>query len=218
MKRIGILRVVTSGDRSFLEHHQRLIQAHLADTAPGLTFETRCLPDQPNGIHNAATLAHALPQIEAIARDWAPALDGLIVSCAADPGLKKLRATLSIPVVGAGEACCEVARRHGERVGAIGIEADAPPVFHARLGDRLMRYRQPDGVACTHDIHTDAGKLAIIAAVRALEAEGANVIALACTGMATTDVAALVTPYIDLPVINPVLAAGDVMARRLTSS
>ncbi|GHB14859.1 aspartate/glutamate racemase family protein [Salinicola rhizosphaerae] len=216
MTRIGILRVVTSADQTFLEHHQRLIQASLAERYSTLAFETRCLPDQPNGIHDAATLARALPQIEALARDWAPTLDGLIVSCAADPGLKKLKATLSIPVVGAGEACCERALTLGTRIGAIGIELDAPPVFHARLGERLMRYRQPDGVACTHDIHTDAGKLAIIAAVQALEAEGADTIALACTGMATTDVAALVAPYTNLPVVNPVLAAGAVMARRLT--
>lgn len=215
MKRVGILRVVTSTDRAFLEHHQRLIQASLAARYPKLVFETRCLPDQPNGIHDATTLAHALPQIEAVAQEWAPMIDGLIVSCAADPGLKKLKATLPIPVIGAGEACCEASRHHGDRIGAIGIEADAPPVFHARLGDRLMRYRQPDGVACTHDIHTDAGKLAIIAAVRALEAEGADAVALACTGMATTDVAALVAPYTDLPVINPVLAAGEMMANRL---
>lgn len=211
MKRVGILRVVTSRDRHFLEHHQRLIQTG----HPEFAYETRCLPDQPNGIHDAATLAHALPQIEALAHTWAAELDGLIVSCAADPGLKKLKATLPIPVVGAGEACCEVALRHGPRIGVIGIEADAPPVFHARLGDQLMRYRQPDGVACTHDIHTDAGKLAIIAAVQALETEDADAVALACTGMATTDVAALVAPYTKLPVVNPVLASGAAMARRM---
>lgn len=196
MKRIGILRVVTSDDRHFLEHHQRLIQAE----RPELALDTRCLPDQPDGIHDSATLAHALPQIEALVRAWASELDGLIVSCAADPGLKKFKATLPIPVIG-----------------AIGIETDAPPVFHARLGGRL-RYRQPDGVACTHDIHTEAGKQAIIDTVTALEVDGADVVALACTGMVTTDVAALVAPYADLPVVNPVLAAGQVMAQRLIAA
>lgn len=94
------------------------------------------MPEQPNGIYDAATLAHALPQIEALAGNWAAELDGLIISCAADPGLKKLKATLPIPVIGAGEACCERALVLGTRIGVIGIEADAPPVFHARLGDR----------------------------------------------------------------------------------
>lgn len=68
-KRVGVLRVVTSENRSFLEHHQRLIQAG----HPELTFETRCLPDQPNGIHDAVTLTLALPQIEARWRWPAPA-------------------------------------------------------------------------------------------------------------------------------------------------
>lgn len=211
MKRIGVLRVVTSDDQDFLETHQRLIQAD----HPGSVYESRCLPDQPNGIHDAETLAHALPQIQALAEPWAQELDGLIVSCAADPGLERLRATLSIPVVGAGEACCEVALGYGQRIGVIGIEADAPPVFNQRLGKCLLRYRQPDGVTCTHDIHTEAGKLAIIHAVKSLEAEGAEVVALACTGMATTDIAALVAPYTSMPVINPVLAAGRMMAARV---
>lgn len=51
--------------------------------------------------------------------------------------------------------------------------------------------------------------------MKALEVDGADVIALACTGMATTDVAALVAPYPDLPVINPVLAAGEILTERL---
>ncbi|WP_210725843.1 aspartate/glutamate racemase family protein [Modicisalibacter radicis] len=203
---------MTSSDREFLEHHQRLVQAD----HPELALETRCLPDQPRGIHDAESLIHALPQIEALASEWVCDLDGLIVSCAADPGLKKLKATLPIPVIGAGEACCEKALMMGSHIGAIGIEADAPPVFRARLKGRLMRYLQPDGVECTHDIHTEEGKLAIIAAAQALEGQGADVVALACTGMATTDVAMLVAPYIRLPVVNPVRAAGDLMSRRLS--
>lgn len=211
MKRVGVLRVVTSNDRDFLEKHQRLIQvAH-----PEFTLETRCLPDQPNGIHDAATLAHALPQIEALAREWYQSLDGLIVSCAADPGLDRLKAILPIPVIGAGEACCREAMMKGVKVGAIGIQADAPPVFYQHLGERLVRYCQPEGIECTHDIHSEAGRREIIQAVKALEAGGVEVVALACTGMATTDVVAMVAPYADLPVVNPVLAAGEAMAQCL---
>ncbi|WP_311945992.1 aspartate/glutamate racemase family protein [Halomonas piscis] len=210
-QRVGIMRVVTSEDHAFLKHHQRMIQAE----HPALTFETRCLPDQPNGIHDAATLSHAQSQIETLASDWGHQLNGLIVSCAADPGLKKLKEILSVPVVGAGEACCEIALTHGSRIGVIGIGADAPPVFHAWLDDRLICYRQPNGVTCTHDIHTEEGKIAIIAAIQELKAENVDAVALACTGMATTDVAALVALYTNMPVINPVLATGEIMARCL---
>lgn len=211
MKRVGILRVVTSDDRSFLEHHQRLLQR----SHPSIAFETRCLPHQPNGIHDAATLAAALPQIEALGVPWSHTLAGLIVSCAADPGVETLKTMLPIPVVGAGEACCLQAMALGRRIGVIGIEADAPPVFHHLMGQRLLGYRQPEGVNCTHDIHSEAGKRAIIDAIKDLEAQGAEVIALACTGMATTDVPALAAPYTSLSIVNPVLAAGNMIAQKI---
>lgn len=66
----------------------------------------------------------------------------------------------------------------------------------------------PPGIHCTHDIRSAAGKKAIIDAAIACEKEGAEVIALASTGMATTNIAKLVAPCTALPVINPVLALG----------
>lgn len=214
MKRIGILRVVTSDDYDFLGMHQRLIMAE----HPELVCETRCLPDQPNGIHDAATLAHALPQITDLAQAWQTSIDGLIISCAADPAKETLDARLSIPVIGAGHACCEAALAENGPIGVLGIEPEAPPAFAALLGDRMLGYRRPEGIACTHDIATDSGRAAIIDAARTFEANGARVLALACTGMATTDVAALVAPHTSLSVINPVKAAGDAMANRLATA
>ncbi|MBP2167269.1 Asp/Glu/hydantoin racemase [Erwinia toletana] len=207
--KVAVIRVVTSSDQHFLDMHQTLI----ATVCPTAQFTTRCLPDQPDGIHNQATLALAEPKLLALGQQFQQQqYDALVVSCAADPAVAGLRAQLTIPVIGAGEACCRQALTHSNKVGAIGIEAEAPAIFHQVLGAKLLAYHQPDGVNCTHDIHTDAGKAAIIAAVLACEADGAEVIALACTGMATTDVAALVAPHTRLPVINPVIAAGQALA------
>ncbi|WP_226950917.1 aspartate/glutamate racemase family protein [Rouxiella sp. S1S-2] len=114
-------------------------------------------------------------------------------------------------------SCCEQALTFSHSVGVIGIEPRAPEVFYEILHDKLRTYRKPKGVNRTHDIHTEAGKSAIIEAVLACEKEGAKVIALACTGMATTDVAALVAPHTTLPIINPVLAAG-ISVRKLLNS
>ncbi|MFS2225036.1 aspartate/glutamate racemase family protein [Pantoea sp. B65] len=207
--KVAVIRVVTSSDQQFLNMHQQLI----ASVCPSVQLTTRCLADQPDGIHDEATLALAEPKLLALGLAFQQQqYDALVVSCAADPAVAQLREQLTIPVVGAGESCCRQALAHGNRVGAIGIEASAPAIFHQLLGDKLVAYHQPEGVNCTHDIHTAAGKAAIIAAVLACERDGAEVIALACTGMATTDVAALVAPYTRLPVINPVKAAGYALA------
>ncbi len=202
--RVALIRVVTSADQHFLDIHQALILAN----QPDLAITTYCLPEQYDGIHDAKTLDMAVPKLVALGLELQKNYDILMVSCASDPAVKQLRQLLSIPVVGAGQACCEQALTLSHSVGAIGIEPRAPSVFYEILHDRLRTYRQPLGVNNTHDIHSEQGKAAIIEAVLACEKDGAKVIALACTGMATTDVAALVAPYTSIPVINPVIAAG----------
>ncbi|MFM2481893.1 aspartate/glutamate racemase family protein [Celerinatantimonas sp. YJH-8] len=210
--KIGIIRVVSSNDQSFIETHQRLLQPLL----PDYELASRALPDQPEGIHDATTFAQALPKIRQMANQWQHELDLLMISCAADPGVKMLQSELSIPVVGAGESCARKAARYGDHIAILGIEADAPAIFYEILAGKTIHYRCPEGIHCTHDIQTPAGKQAIIAAALECEALGANVIALACTGMATTDVAALLAPHTSLTVINPVLAAAELINIRLT--
>ncbi len=114
-------------------------------------------------------------------------------------------------------SCREQALTFSHSVGVVGIEPCAPEIIYEMLHDKLRTYRQPNGVNCTHDLHTEAGKAAIIEAVLACEKEGAKVIVLASTGMATTDVAALVAPHTTLPIINPLLTAG-ISVRKLLNS
>ncbi|MGA9608848.1 MAG: aspartate/glutamate racemase family protein [Rouxiella badensis] len=211
--KVALIRVVTSQDKDFLDIHQNIIIAN----HPELAMTTYCLPEQYDGIHDEQTLALAVPKLLALGLELQKSYDILLISCASDPAVKQLRQLLSIPVVGAGQSCCEQALTFSHSVGAIGIEPRAPAIFYEVLHDRLRTYRQPKGVNCTHDIHSEAGKAAIIEAVLACEKDGAKVVALACTGMATTDVAALVAPYTSIPVVNPVLAAGLAVRKLLNS-
>ncbi|WPC76150.1 aspartate/glutamate racemase family protein [Vibrio porteresiae] len=206
--RIGVIRVLSSDDQAFLDMHQELMKQVVANK----TWQTKALWDQPNGIHDEVTLAQALPKIFQLGSLWSADIDLLVVSCAADPGVETLRQTLPIPVIGAGESCCTVAKRYGTNIGVLGLEPQAPAVFDRELADCHLIYRQPRHVQCTHDIHTPAGQASIIEAALECEALGAQVIALACTGMATVDVAALLAPHTSLPVINPVIAAGMCIA------
>ncbi|MCA2018957.1 aspartate/glutamate racemase family protein [Vibrio tritonius] len=202
--RIGVIRVLSSDNQAFLDMHQNIMQ----QAVPDKQWQTKALWDQPNGIHDEETLTQALPKIYQLGSLWSSDVDMLVVSCAADPGVETLRESLKIPVIGAGQSCCKIAKRYGTTIGVLGLEPLAPDVFYRELSDCSVIYRQPIHVNCTHDIHTPLGQASIIDAALECEALGAQVIALACTGMATVDIAGLLASHISLPVINPVLAAG----------
>lgn len=51
--RVGLIRVLTTADPELLQLHGRLIEQYF----PLLKVESRCIPDQPDGIHDDATMA-----------------------------------------------------------------------------------------------------------------------------------------------------------------
>ena len=67
---------------------------------------------------------------------------------------------------------------------------------------------KPEGVNSTLDLMTPEGKQSVLAMGQQLKAQGAQVIALACTGLATIGVARDLEEATGLPVIDPVLAEG----------
>ena len=67
---------------------------------------------------------------------------------------------------------------------------------------------KPDGVDSTLDLMTSEGKKSVIETGLKLKEQGAQVIALACTGLATIGVAKDLEKATGLPVIDPVLAEG----------
>src|SRR6476660_9174625 len=102
--RVGIIRALTTTDRRLLNSHGKLLR----DTF-GFDVTTRCIPDQPSGVHDAASLRRAVPKVVELALEMAPDQDALVISCAADPGLPEARALLDIPVIGAGSAAAAAA-------------------------------------------------------------------------------------------------------------
>lgn len=78
---VGVIRVVTSADEDFLQSHARVLEARF-----GFPTMTRCIPDQPHGIHDGVTMAAAVPKIVRIAQDLVirADVDLILISCAAD--------------------------------------------------------------------------------------------------------------------------------------
>ena len=176
---VGVIRVITQ-DQEQADAHGLLIERAF----PQVRVVSRCIPDQPEGVHDAATKRTAEPKVIALACQLVEQdADGIIVSCADDPG---------------------VAEAHEGPVGVIGITPDAPPAFPRILGERLLANLVPDGVRDTRDLNTPAGQHAAITTARRLREEGAAVIALACTGFSTIGLAPQLERAAGIPVLDPV--------------
>lgn len=198
---IGVIRVLTQ-KQELVEAHGRLIERWL----PSVATVSRCIPDQPEGVHDAATKRAAAPKVVALAQELAAQeVDGIVVSCADDPGVPEARALLDVPVTGAGESVAAAAARFDGPVGVLGITPDAPPAFSRILGNRLLANLVPDGVHDTLELQTPAGERAALEAARCLRDRGACAIALACTGFATIGLAPKLERAAGVPVLDAVM-------------
>ena len=109
---IGLIRVVTFSDEDLINLHGKIIERYF----PMLKVESRCIDDQPYGVHDEESEALAVPKIIELARSWGN-IDALIISCAGDPAVDELRQMLNIPVIGAGESTALLAKRYGQVFG-----------------------------------------------------------------------------------------------------
>lgn len=209
---VGVIRVITE-DRERTDAHGQLIERAF----PQVRAVSRCIPDQPEGVHDADTKRAAEPKVVALACQLVEqGADGIIVSCADDPGVAEARAIVGVPVVGAGESVAAAAARLEGPAGVIGITPAAPPAFPRILGKRLLANLVPDGVRDTRDLSTPAGQRAAIATARQLRDEGAAVIALACTGFSTVGLAPQLEEAVGIPVIDPVMCEAQALLRALS--
>ena len=81
--KVGLIRVLTTEDQDVLLAHERQIMKYF----PDLEVETKCIPDQYDGIHSPELSDQALPKIIETAKSFHD-VDMFIVSCADDPGVE----------------------------------------------------------------------------------------------------------------------------------
>ena len=112
----GLIRVITLPDAEAAGIHGRLIM----EMFPNMTVETKCIPDQPDGLHSVESKNTAIPKIIEVAQSFKD-IDVLIVSCADDPAVPELKNIVNVPVIGAGSSVAAIARRFGTKVGILGI-------------------------------------------------------------------------------------------------
>lgn len=64
--KVGLIRVVTLSEENLLKTHANLLMKNFKN----LEVETRCIPDQPEGIHDDYTEKIAVPKIVNIASEF----------------------------------------------------------------------------------------------------------------------------------------------------
>jgi Asp/Glu/hydantoin racemase len=200
---VGLIRVVSFKDENLLNLHGKMIEKYY----PMLKVTSKSIPNQPNGIYDDETEMTAVPKIIELAKEW-KGIDALIISCAGDPAVRELRKILDIPVIGAGESTALLALRYGKVFGVLGITKDIPKAYKRILGDKIVGTCDVPSVVSTLDLMTEEGRENVIKKALELKGLGAEVIALACTGMATIGIAKEIEEACGIPVIDPVISEG----------
>jgi len=204
---VGLIRVITLKDDELLNLHGRIIESAF----PELKVVSRCIEDQPKGVYDRETEEIAKPKVVRLAKEFErEGVEAVIVSCAADPGVREARRELRIPVVGAGSALASLSLAYGEKVGVLNLTEDTPDVVKRILGPHLVAEEKPEGVRNTLDLMSDWGREAARKALEKLLRRGVDVVALACTGYSTIGFARVAREMAGIPVVDPVIAAGAV--------
>jgi len=206
--RLGVIKVLTKDDPDWIGNHGRIIEKFY----PDLETVSRVIPDQPEGIHDQVSQAKAEPKIDALARQLAEeGVDGIFVSCAADPAVDRIRAWAGFPVTGAGAPVALMALAQGRPVGVLGLSGEPLPAVARVLGGHFCGAAAPLGVETANDLYAPGGEKAFIEPAQRLIDQGAKAIALACTGFSTVGAAASLTAKLGVPVVDPVIAAAGVI-------
>lgn len=211
MARIGLIRVLTSSDSRLLSTHGRAVRE-----AFGMEVISRAVENQPAGIHDRATHDEAVPKVVGLAAGLGPWVDGILISCASDPGLDEVRMLVDVPVIGAGSAGAAAALALGSRIGVLALGAEPPDAVVSVLGARLHSVQSPAGVRQTTELLTPTGVYETYRAAERLAASGADVILQACTGLTSMGVTGELRRRYGLPVVDAVLAAGSALAVQLS--
>lgn len=205
MKRVGLIRVLTTDDDEILNAHGRRIERYVGN----LEVVSRCILDHHEGVHDDLTFRTAVPHVVSLAREfYDEGFDAVVVSCAGDPGVVEAGAEVPIPVIGAGRSVAAIALGLGLRIGVLGITDEAPDPVKEVLGSRMVAYAKPHGVEDTLDLMGEGGLAAAMEAGLRLKSLGAEVIGLACTGLSTIDAARPIAAATGLTVVDPVIAEG----------
>jgi len=210
---IGLIRVLSLENKEAIDRHGALIE----EAFPGLHVQSQCIKDQPYGIYDKESEEIAKPKIIKSAKTLEGKVEAIIISCAADPAVEELKSELRTPVIGAGESLAAVSQVLGNSVGVITITDALPDPVKRGLGEHCLAWVKVGGVENTLDLKEGDIVARTLNAARHLKEEGSGVIALACTGFSTLEVASSLSCTLNVPVVDPLIAAGAIAYSQMLS-
>lgn len=210
MKKVGLIRVLTTDDREILNEHGNIMKEQY-----GLSVISRCIPDQPHGVYDNQSHQVAIPKIVKLAQAMVlhDGVSAVTISCAAEPALEECRRVLKVPVIGAGSTGAHLASTLSKKIGVIGITQEVPISIQRILGDRLICSSVPDNVTKTTDLFRPELQENFLKECEAIIEKGASTILFACTGFSTLHLKEFISKKLDLniPVIDLVTAQASAL-------
>lgn len=206
---VGIIRVFTTEDRKILSAHGDKIEKLYSKECVN-----QCIPGQPRGIYDDESEHEAIPKIIELAMGMQEKnkVEGIAISCAADPGLELVRQAVSIPVVGAGSCAAHMAKTISSKIGVLTIANEVPAPMIDIIGDSLISWRKPEGVNNTADLLKEGAIEKSLSSAEELINEGAELIVFACTGYVTIGFEEILREQLGITVVDPVEAEGNTLS------
>lgn len=202
--RLGLIRVLTTDNLDLLQSHERIIKRAM----PWISVDSRCIPNQFDGVHDDESEAAAIPKVVALGHKFQEeGFDAVYVSCVGDPGVEILQRELSIPVIGAGRATGHVISACGVPVGALSITDEAPGVTASILDSLLIKTVRPENIHTTLDLFRPEAEDELVLAGTELKSLGAKGIMLACTGLSTIGIAPKLRERLGVTIFDPLRCA-----------
>ena len=210
-----VYQLVAPMERSFgvaeIERRREYLQRHASNSTE---IEMQSIPSGYASIESerdAVTVApHLIAGLQKAEADGASAG---IVGCFSDPAIDAIRETVKMPVVGPGQSAITLALQLGDRYAVLtplknGHKRTIPHLRAQGLVERLACVRGI-GVSVADLANEKSGSWESILATsrRCIEEDGADVLVMGCMSMAFMSVERELSKRLDVPVVNPVLAA-----------
>lgn len=203
--RILVIDPVTT--KGWLKENEEYLQG-VAD--PGTELEVVALDRGPRSIETFYDAAYAGPGILRLVRERGAEFDAVVINCFADPAVDAARELTDKVVLGPAETSMSLALHLGARFSVISTFANTAPWVRLQAVKLGVEGRLASAIGVevpvlelTQDPERTVKEL-VAAAKLAIETDGAEVIILGCTGMAT--LASEVRKRIDAPLIEPAAA------------
>lgn len=209
-EKVKIRVVIPNTSKDFLKSHTSELRKEFPDV------EVVSLAAGPESVEDFLDEVVAGPDTVRLVKEAEEkGFDAVVISCFANPAIDACRSVVSIPVVGAGIASLLLASSLGERIAVVTVLKETIPTiehFVKVLGLTNVVSVRAASISVL-EIEKDKEKT-LSALLReslvAIEEEGADVIALGCTGMAGIDkklMNELKNRGYEIPVIDPARAA-----------